>query len=78
MSKITNDQLIKNMNNFKDKEVLLMEGHSHAGQRGRTIRAEMLEGFEKPGMLVILESGEECHVFENKQIMFITHTTKNP
>jgi hypothetical protein len=71
--KITTKQLLANMNNFIGKDVLLLDGHPHANEKGRTVKAEVPKGLSRPAMLVRLESGEECYVFEPSQLMFITN-----
>ena len=71
---ISNKQLKKNMENFVGKDVLLLDPHPWAGEKGQTVRVETAKGMGKPGMVVKLDNGTECFVFEASQIMFITHT----
>jgi len=71
MAKITAEQLKRNMENFVGKKVRLQGKHPHAGELGETVRVEIPKGFDMPAMVVKLESGEECFVFDNTDIFFI-------
>lgn len=72
-NKISNEQILKNMSSFLNKDVIIMPGHPHENERGKTIRAEIPAGMNKPAMLVRLESGTECYVFKPNELFFITH-----
>lgn len=71
---ITNKELEKNMQNFVGKDVLLLEPHPHAREKGKTVRVEKAKGVgrSKPSMVVKLDSGTECFVFNASQMFFIT------
>jgi len=73
--KITPEQLKRNMENFVGKKCRIIgEDHPHKGETGITSRVEIPKGFKMPAMVVKLDSGEECFVFNNTDILFIIAT----
>lgn len=57
------------MSQFLNKDVVILKPHPKAGQEGKTVRVEIKKG--RPTMVVLLESGEECFITDNKHILFI-------
>lgn len=71
---VSKKQIEKNMQNFVGKDVILLDPHPWSGEKGKTVRVETAKGMGKPGMVVKLDNGTECFVFEPNQLFFITHT----
>lgn len=66
---MNNKELLKNMNQHANQMCLILKPNKYANYLGFAKKAEMVDG--KAGMLVELENGEEIHIFNNEEIMFL-------
>lgn len=69
--KITNAQILKNMQRFVDKEVIVMKGQ-HANKKGRTVKAYIPNGKSRPVMLVEFDKGGSTEIENATWLFFIT------
>ena len=73
---ISNEQLKVNMEKLLGKDVLLLKPHIWNGEQGKAVRVELSKEINKMGMVVLLDNGTECFVFNHQEIMFIIKTIK--
>lgn len=71
--KLTNAQILKNMEKHVGREVIILKG-SHANKKGRAIKAHIPNGKKKPAMLVELDEGGEINIDDATRLFFITQT----
>lgn len=71
MSNLSNKQILKNMENFTGKNVIIVGEHPHSGKKGKTVKGLIPDGFLHPVMLVKLDSGLDCYA-NHDNLFFIT------
>lgn len=69
-NKITKNQIVRNMQKFVGKKVIIMEPNKNAGKRGVTQKAELHKS--KPTMFVLLDDKTEIMITNSQELFFIT------